>query len=405
MKNIIYLISSPFFLRDYYRFGCAFLDSKGYGLEIWYIPIDGDPSFVSQAGMYHSNNLFVLSVKEYNMRVLSNCDAIFVSLHFSSEVLLPLINNNCKYILYGGFGRIPLYHSLIKEKTGGDTLSFRFLTSGEGVYTIIKRRFRKTIREKKEKEYRRIVYKNPPALIVTSVKPCINECFRVEEVECSKKIVYVHSFDYDRYIETNRVDDSCDENYIVYIDSGIYLLSYDAVRENIYNDVREYISEYFQQTNVLFERLSMYYDLPVIIAGHPHVYYPDNAYNGRRIVFNRTCELVKHAKVVITTDSTAISFAVLYNKPLVHVFNKRLHTEIEKQCGVCWDEWIMYKAGVIEKVGWIDMDKDDDMICPWNQVMRFDTEKRDLYIKEYIIDNATTEETTYEVLEKEISKM
>lgn len=407
-KKIIYIIPSPFFQRDFHRFGCEYLMSCGYDVEIWYIPIDGFVEFETQAGMYTGDNLYVLSKREYSKRVSMCSNDIYIYMHSRAEVMLPLVDYKCTYILYGGFGRIVSYDDLIVEQVG-DTLEDNtyYLSSlaqikEEGILFVMQKRLDKYIRFFINNKYIHSIKNNPPTLIMTSVQPCLSEYFKPEEIQYSKKNIITHSFDYDRYIETNRLDTSNDENCILYIDSGIYLLSYDAKINNLWEDVREHTEEYFDQLDYLFEKISEHYCLPIVIAGHPHTQYPDNAYNGREIVFNKTCELVKHAKAVITTSSTAISFVALYDKPMVHIYNSRLHTYINKYTRVFIDEFIKYQSKEIEGVGVLNMDNKDDMDHPWDFFKKFDEKKRDLYIHDYIIDTTISDKTTYEVLEEEI---
>lgn len=76
---------------------------------------------------------------------------------------------------------------------------------------------------------------------------------------------------------------------------------------------------YFDSLNKCFRILERKYNKRVIIAAHPaaHNYRINNPYEGRRIIFNKTAELVKNSFGVIGHASTAISFAVLNYKPLV----------------------------------------------------------------------------------------
>lgn len=59
--------------------------------------------------------------------------------------------------------------------------------------------------------------------------------------------------------------------------------------------------------------------LPVVIAGHPNMQFRENysaIFGGRETHFNSTVKLVRSASAVLTHASTAISFAVLDEKPI-----------------------------------------------------------------------------------------
>lgn len=405
MRNVIFIIPSPCFQRDYHRFGCEYLAKCGYNVKIWFVPIDGDSTFSTQAGMYKGSNLFKFSLSEYSREILSNDDAWYIVLHFSAEILLPLAKNKCLYILYGGFGRTIPSSSLPIEMKRHEGIDYTKSTIANdlfklGLTGVLKRRIQKKKKRDVEKEYRKLLITNPPCMIVTSVAECLNEYYRSDEIKNCREIVDIHSYDYDRFIETNREDSTVNEDYIVYLDSGIFFPSYDSERLSAFSRAQEHCDEIVNKLEVLFTSLSNYYKMPLIIAGHPHIKYPANAYNGREIVFNDSCKLVKNSKFVITSDSTAVSFVALYNKPLLRFSSKWFH-EMDPSMGVFFDELIEYKSR-IEGTGFLNLDDEKMMSAPWKCITMFDPEKRKDYIKEYIIDNDTTEETTYEVLEKKL---
>lgn len=115
-KEVVYLVPGPFWERDYHRYGCKYLCEHGYKIEIWSIPLDGDPGFTSDAGMYQGNHLFFLSTTEYNKRIKTHLNDIYISIHFRAEIMIPLVNNGCTYILYGGFGPCVSENDLLTKK-------------------------------------------------------------------------------------------------------------------------------------------------------------------------------------------------------------------------------------------------------------------------------------------------
>ena len=62
----------------------------------------------------------------------------------------------------------------------------------------------------------------------------------------------------------------------------------------------------------------------VVVAAHPKSDYSDNPFENRKIFKYKTIELVKNCKFVIAQSSTSISFAVLYNKPLLFIYDNQL---------------------------------------------------------------------------------
>ena len=80
---------------------------------------------------------------------------------------------------------------------------------------------------------------------------------------------------------------------------------------------------FYEQLDDLFNVLERKYNMPVVVAGHPHKEYSEDNFYGRRLVFNSTCELVRDAAIVILTTSTAMSFAVLYDTPVLKICNSQ----------------------------------------------------------------------------------
>lgn len=78
---------------------------------------------------------------------------------------------------------------------------------------------------------------------------------------------------------------------------------------------------YFKQMNEYFDKIEEKYKCPVVISAHPSAvkYKEFNPFNGRKLYFNLTLPLTKQCYGVITHNTTAVSFAVLYNKPIILV--------------------------------------------------------------------------------------
>ena len=108
--------------------------------------------------------------------------------------------------------------------------------------------------------------------------------------------------DYDRYIETNRINQDHENKHILYCDSGLFHYTQDSLISKWYSG-RDYEQEYYDQLERLFTMLESHYQIPVVIATHPHSLYGDKAFHGRKLVYGKTCELAKDATVFVTTTS------------------------------------------------------------------------------------------------------
>jgi len=86
-------------------------------------------------------------------------------------------------------------------------------------------------------------------------------------------------------------------------------------------------TSYYEQLNDYFSRIEKSINISVIIAGHPQA--SNNSdyvskFDGRPVYFDRTPNLVLGCKFAIAHASTAISFAVISDKPVVIISNAEL---------------------------------------------------------------------------------
>lgn len=131
----------------------------------------------------------------------------------------------------------------------------------------------------------------------------------------AKKIA-AHSFDYEKYLQLRSLPSSRGFDYAVYLDENIAdhednaELGYAAPASE-----RKFLgalTKFFTE----FEAVS---GMPILVAGYP-TEQPgarSKIYGDREIIYAETADLIRNAKVVFAHASTAISFAVLWRRPLV----------------------------------------------------------------------------------------
>ena len=73
--------------------------------------------------------------------------------------------------------------------------------------------------------------------------------------------------------------------------------------------------------------------IKIIIAGHHASKYErfPKYFNRREVIYGKTGELIKHCEFAITRGSTAINFAIIYNKPIIFYTTKEceVHEDIK----------------------------------------------------------------------------
>jgi len=129
------------------------------------------------------------------------------------------------------------------------------------------------------------------------------------------KIININSFDYDKYVETKNSKKLLPNKYCIFLDDYLPLhpdfemLKIRTIEPN----------EYYDKLNHFFDLLEDKFNIEVVIAAHPKAdkYRERDFYNKRKVIFNKSPELTKHAEFVLIHCSTSVSFAVLNKKPII----------------------------------------------------------------------------------------
>jgi len=139
------------------------------------------------------------------------------------------------------------------------------------------------------------------------------------------KIIYGHTLDYDIILQEKIVPR--ENGYAVFIDEYVpyhpdFIIS---KHENIDAEA------YYGGLNRFFDWFEHQFKQEVVIAAHPRSRYDQKpqCYGARKIIKGKTAETIAGASCVLTHESTAISFAVCFKKPLFFLtcdeFEKTFH--------------------------------------------------------------------------------
>lgn len=130
-------------------------------------------------------------------------------------------------------------------------------------------------------------------------------------------IININYFDYDKFLSVNQNEVLVENKYCVFMDQ--YLAHHPDIPMSGLKNVNAEI--YYSDLNSFFGNIEKKYNLKVVIAAHPKAtkYLTHNPFEGRKIIFEKTCELVKDSTFVLTHHSTAISFPILFEKPIIFI--------------------------------------------------------------------------------------
>ncbi len=131
-------------------------------------------------------------------------------------------------------------------------------------------------------------------------------------------VVPVHTIEYDRYLEyqgTQKQSEKLNRDYCVVLDND---QAFDPLAKTLNIPLVE-PDNYFKAMNNLFDKIERELGLKVIVAAHPRSTYEKRPglFGQHEIVKGRTLELVADSSLVVTHDSTSVSYAVMFEKPIL----------------------------------------------------------------------------------------
>ncbi len=148
-----------------------------------------------------------------------------------------------------------------------------------------------------------------------------------KQSKSSMKVLPANSFDYsmalNKYI-SNKFENN-NQDTIVFLDTGSPLFKTDSF---MFGNKVPCTKELWYPSLVNFFNILEKKTLKkVIIAAHPkHKYSKENKhyFGNRKIIHRDTMNLVSQASLVLVTNSTAVSYAVMFNKPVLVLLSNEL---------------------------------------------------------------------------------
>lgn len=391
-------------MRDVHRFGADYLMQQGYDVELWTVYEKNVTRKRSSDSYYIGDNWKKINKKKFQVYVEDDvcADTVFFVIGGMYKFLPVLLRQKRDYAYI--MVATPVYeldsgalHGNVDGMTRWQKLK-KYITI-YGIEYVLGMVSRQLVDEMWRNSRNRGIYE----YIRDNYRKVDNYLIAVANSEGEKVIpdfmrpdaVKIHSYDYDRYIELERRNLTESIEHIVFIDQGFADLHLDMLDSKEYNafkkkDSRELLRK---QLNRCFSLLEDYYELPVVIAAHPHVIY-QGTFEGRKLVFGKTEELVKNARFVVMHMSTAVSFVVLYNKPALVVYNDsfmkmKFGMDIQENCRL-----LGYEA--------VNLDSDRTSIESLNEHIMINKHLYEEYKKRFLMgdNDEYDEKLVIEVIEK-----
>ena len=342
---MIILISWPFNDRAYYRLGIDQLEKKRIEfkiLNLFELIYPKSKNIFNDRKVY-SKEITISSYREL-FSYLREEKSIFNFLNIKKEtlsifLLLTLLNK--KYI---AFNNMPLP---LEEKISKKYILFNLFLKSASVGAVVGE----------------------------------NERFPLSQ---STRFIKIHSIDYDTYLRFEKKQEKqlVNSKYLVFIDQDLpYHLDYIRESEKPYVTAKNY----YTSLNTLFDSLEKKTGKEVVIALHPnsttkHQYH-------QKTFIGETINLIKYSDGVILHSSTALNFAIIYDKPLCMITTDEIVKSNMNQFNI-----VMKKALNAELY---NIDKSLDI-----SLQRYDTRE---YFSKYISNSKYKNKVSMEILLKELN--
>lgn len=197
-----------------------------------------------------------------------------------------------------------------------------------------------------------------------------------------------HSLDYDIFLSLQHSYSKPKQPYAVFLDEDA---AYHPDFLDIVHNAPVSAACYYPELLHFFDTVEQRLGLSIIIAAHPRSRYDlrPHLLGDRHYVLGSTAELVQHAELVFLHQSTSLSFAVLWKKPVVFLTSDELHAS--------WaGAGIALRASMFRKnlvnVSQFDATEVDE--TAWLSV---DHEAYDRYREEYIKVPGSPEKSTWDI--------
>jgi len=142
------------------------------------------------------------------------------------------------------------------------------------------------------------------------------------------KLINGNSFDYNMFLKYKNINFNRDEKYGLFLEAP-WPVHNDGDFALVGNksNIKELANNWLYSLNKFFEILEKKLNLKILIVPHPKIKHQEKyskLYNGREIINEGLYLSAKNADLLISRNSTGASYAVIFNKPKIFIYNNDL---------------------------------------------------------------------------------
>lgn len=391
--TVVYLF--PFQAVDFDKYGINYLRAEGYHVVVYDLsPLLKRRSYDKYPKISGGSEESIQKIVSYEgfeekIKAVSS-RAVFIDylvglsyLNLENEKIFRLLKKwGCRYFLVSG-GALPIGANpdrkaafrekivrMLKPKNLADYITRRsilFLSRNTNVY--------------------------PSPAKIFSGESAILEDYVKRHLLRKEIIVPIHSLDYDRYINYKKqTTQTSAGDYCVFLDEAAVDHPDFALLGMPHLDKEKYT----RAINGLLSKIEKETGLQVIIAAHPLSRYENDpaAFDGRQLIKGRTIDLVAGCCFVVAHSSTAISYAVIFDKPILFV---KTDDMISKGRSGFID--VMAASVGLKAVNVDSQEEFDDLDLNYRS---WSTERYDEYKYSYVKTRGLADQTVWEIVAREI---
>lgn len=325
--------------QNVYRTGVEFLEKQFEVVVLDCRPLlqrPIDPSIVIDPRF---RRIYQLTTLDDLVRILENLNPIyaidFIGPCQEMKLIQPALRNaGCKFVIQK-LGQLP-QPNLVQRRINQFSKLLKQIFGhriNEGTFRVdiriasIENRDQTSNISKVSKiinDYLETSYFEKADIALAAGRRAIKSCSKLANTTLSVKSMDAHQFA--QATKTYRRDQlgSLPNSYAVFIDDAlVHATDWALLRQEPPVEPKEY----FEQLNYFFSQIEKLHDLKVVIAGHPQVSHNSDyisSFAGRHVYFGNTPNLVIGCVFAIVHGSTAASFAVMSEKPIMVVSNLML---------------------------------------------------------------------------------
>ena len=138
-----------------------------------------------------------------------------------------------------------------------------------------------------------------------------------------------NSRDFNMYLKLKKKSFLRNYKYGIFIESvsPVHNMGDAFITGDSHNNSRGTAEEWLKSLNNFFLKIEKAFKVKILIAPHPKINHNDKfskLYNGREIVKEELAVLAKNCEIILSRDSTAFSYAAIYKKPAIFIYNNEL---------------------------------------------------------------------------------